>query len=95
MGDPSGRTEARAKQEADERASYRKMIRKQLERLWGNFDAMFGKGAAQRGWTRTDEKTLANRLTSNMDWFEDLPFIEVLRLIGPGMKLGTMLARDS
>ena len=71
------------------------MIRKQLERLWANFDTMFGKGAAQRGWSRTDEKTLANRLRSNMDWFEDLSFIEVLRLIGPGMKVGTMLARDS
>lgn len=61
----------------------------QLKRLWANVEQHVKKYDFAWEWAWHRE------LENNNAWLNKLPLTEVLRLLGPGVKIGTMLGRDT
>ncbi|KAL8690983.1 MAG: hypothetical protein Q9224_004278, partial [Gallowayella concinna] len=61
----------------------------QLKALWVNVESYAKKYGYHWEWSW--RRALAN---NNM-WWNKLPLLEVLRLLGPGLRVGTMLGRDT
>lgn len=61
----------------------------QLKKLWANVE----KHAVKYGykWEWAWRRELAN----NNAWFNKLSMLEVLKVLGPGVRIGTMLGRDT
>lgn len=89
IGDPSDRLTTRAQTHKDVRTQNMVSMHYQLENLWLNVDA-YGRKYGYNwnwGWKRA--------LLNNSRWWDKLTMIEVLQVLGPGMRLGSMLARDT
>lgn len=87
VGDPSGRLTSRAKVDGDvQRRNFERMW-KQTERLWERAEA-YGKrhGVEKRG---------QRLLLDNAEWLDRLNVLDFLRMLGNGMRVGTMLGRDT
>ncbi|KAH6620436.1 tyrosyl-tRNA synthetase-like protein [Boeremia exigua] len=89
IGDPSGRTTARARQAADVRTMQVESINRQLTQLWTNVRCL---GIKHQYAPETSRK---RQLLNNSKWLENLSAVELMRDLGSGMRLGTMLSRDS
>ncbi|KAJ9661335.1 tyrosyl-tRNA synthetase [Coniosporium apollinis] len=89
IGDPTGRTTSREVQDSMTRRANINGIYMQLKRLWGNVHANAKGWGYDLAWTR------AHELMNNNTWMERLPFMEVLKVLGPGVRLGAMLSRDT
>jgi tyrosyl-tRNA synthetase len=89
IGDPSGRTTARSRQGADVQTMNIESIRRQLDKLWTNVKCL---GIKHRFSPETNRKQV---ILNNRDWLEKLNAVELMRDLGSGMRLGTMLSRDS
>lgn len=89
VGDPSGRLTSRDKVERNTHASNTESLQKQVDGLWKSVEAY----AARRGYSPAPSwrRTLLN----NQDWLLQLNIIEFLRILGSGMRIGTMLGRDT
>lgn len=61
----------------------------QLKALWMNIEKYGQKYGYEYEWAW--RRAVAN---NNM-WWNKLPFMEILRLLGPGLRVGTMLGRDT
>ncbi|KAF3051622.1 tyrosyl-tRNA synthetase [Didymella keratinophila] len=89
IGDPSGRTTARSRQGADVQTMNIESIRRQLDQLWNHVKCL---GIKHHFSPETSRKQV---ILNNRDWLEKLNAVELMRDLGSGMRLGTMLSRDS
>ncbi|KAJ4325594.1 tyrosyl-tRNA synthetase [Neodidymelliopsis sp. IMI 364377] len=89
IGDPSGRTTARSRQGTDVQSMNVESIRRQLEKLWTHVKCL---GIKHNYSAETNRK---RELLNNRTWLENLNAVELMRDLGSGMRLGTMLSRDS
>ncbi|PSN70161.1 tyrosyl-tRNA synthetase-like protein [Corynespora cassiicola Philippines] len=89
IGDPSGRTSARSRQGADTQSMNIQSIHNQLEKLWIHVRALGVKH------NHPEHISRKNLLLNNRNWLAKLNAVELMRDLGSGMRLGTMLSRDS
>jgi tyrosyl-tRNA synthetase len=89
IGDPSGRTTARTRQAADTHGMNVQSIKGQLSKLWTNVQCLGIKHQYSRQTSRKQD------ILSNAKWLDKLSAVELMRDVGSGMRLGSMLARDS
>lgn len=89
IGDPSGRTTARTRQGADVQAMNVESIQAQLHKLWVHVKCL---GIKHR---YPLQKLGSHRVLDNRSWLNGLGAVELMRDLGSGMRLGTMLSRDS
>ncbi|KAI9702358.1 MAG: tyrosyl-tRNA synthetase [Candelina mexicana] len=89
VGDPSGRTTSREVQGSSVRKANMVSMHYQLKRLWANIEQLSRKYGYQWEWAWHRE------LVNNNAWMNKLPILKFLQLLGPGVRLGTMLGRDT
>ncbi|KAF2271030.1 tyrosyl-tRNA synthetase-like protein [Lojkania enalia] len=89
IGDPSGRTSARKRQTSDIQLMNVESMKGQLKRLWGNVRALDTK----HQFSQVVDRRFA--LLNNWEWLQGLSAVELMKDLGSGMRLGTMLSRDS
>lgn len=89
IGDPTGRTQDREKVHSSERTENMVKMHYQLKKLWLNVE----KYGRRHGfiWEWAWKRGLVN----NNAWMNKLSVIEMLQIIGPSMRMGTMLSRDT
>ena len=64
-------------------------IHMQLKSMWANVDQRARHYGYKQEWVWHRE------LTNNNAWLNKLPAIQLLKLLGSGVRLGTMLGRDT
>lgn len=89
IGDPTGRLTTRTKEHSAVRAANMVNMHYQIKKLWVNVE-QYGKKFGHN-WEWAWHRELVN----NNAWINKLSVLELLQIIGPGMRLGTMLARDT
>ncbi|OQO03738.1 hypothetical protein B0A48_10403 [Cryoendolithus antarcticus] len=89
VGDPSGRLKSRERMASSVHASNAQSLHVQVETLWQNAIASGQKhGHEQKPeWRR--------KLLDNADWLGKVDIVSFLQLLGSGMRIGTMLGRDT
>lgn len=89
IGDPTGRTTDRPVMTPTERKANITAIHFQLKRIWLNLEQT----AKRHGYPY--EKVWRRGIENNSVWWNNVTFIEVLKLLGTGLRLGPMLTRDT
>ncbi|KAH7327175.1 hypothetical protein BKA65DRAFT_375166, partial [Rhexocercosporidium sp. MPI-PUGE-AT-0058] len=89
IGDPTDRLTTRETEPGAVRTANMARMHFQLKKLWLNVEAYGKKYDYHWEWAWHRE------LVNNNAWWNKLPMLEVLQILGPGMRLGTMLARDT
>jgi tyrosyl-tRNA synthetase len=89
IGDPTDRLTTRETAHKSVRAHNLLSIQRQLEKLWLNVEAYGSKYGYNGNWA------WKRALLNNATWWDKLPMLEVLQVLGPGMRMGSMLARDT
>lgn len=89
IGDPTDRLTTREKQHSSIGTANMANMHIQLKKLWVNVEAYGRKYGYKWEWAWHRE------LINNNAWWNSLPMLQVLQLLGPGMRLGSMLARDT
>ncbi|RKF54041.1 Tyrosine--tRNA ligase, mitochondrial [Golovinomyces cichoracearum] len=89
IGDPTDRLTTRKKEKPSIRTANMTSMHLQLKRLWRNVEAVGRKYGFTREWANHRE------ICNNSTWWNKLPMLEVLQTLGPGMRLGSMLARET
>ena len=89
IGDPTGRITSRERVASSERKANMATMHIGLKKLWINVETHARKYGYMWEWAWHRE------LVNNNAWINKLPMIEVLKLLGPGVRIGTMLGRDT
>lgn len=89
IGDPTDRLTTREEQHSSIGTANTANMHTQLKKLWVNVEAYGRKYGYKWEWAWHRE------LINNNTWWNSLPMLQVLQLLGPGMRLGSMLARDT
>lgn len=89
IGDPTDRLTTRDQQHSSVRAANTISIQEQLGSIWANTEAVAKRYKFPQSQTRRKEQL------NNSSWWDVLPMLEFLQVLGPGMRLGAMLARDT
>lgn len=89
IGDPTGRTTSRQEMTSTERKANIASIHYQLKKLWVNVERM------GRKYGYNDQTHWKRELTNNATWWNKMPFLDVLKYMGKGIRLGPMLTRDT
>ncbi|KAH9219223.1 hypothetical protein DL95DRAFT_331461 [Leptodontidium sp. 2 PMI_412] len=89
IGDPTDRLTTREVEPGAVRTANMARMHFQLKKLWSNVEK-YGK-KYDYNWEWAWHRELIN----NNAWWNKLPMLEVLQVLGPGMRLGSMLARDT
>jgi tyrosyl-tRNA synthetase len=89
IGDPTDRLKTRNQEHSAVRTANMASMHFQLKKLWVNVDAYGMKHGFKKEWAWHRE------LINNNAWWNKLPMLEVLQIMGPGVRLGSMLARDT
>ncbi|KAF2109243.1 tyrosyl-tRNA synthetase-like protein [Lophiotrema nucula] len=89
IGDPSGRTSARQRQAAQVQEMNVQNMHTQLKRLWVHVREL---GIKHKFSPHTSRR---RALLNNQAWLQRLNAVNLMRDLGSGMRLGTMLSRDS
>jgi tyrosyl-tRNA synthetase len=89
IGDPTGRLTSRTKEHSAIRAANMVNMHYQMKKLWVNVEEYGKKFGYNWEWAWHRE------LVNNNAWINKLTVLELLQVLGPGMRLGTMLARDT
>lgn len=89
VGDPTNRTTAREEIQASIRRANMANTHIQLKKLWQNVELHVKKYDYQWEWAWRRE------LANNNAWLNKLPAAELLRVLGTGVKIGTMLGRET
>jgi len=92
IGDPTDRLITREKVHRKVRTENMIGMHYILKKLWANVDAYGRRHGFIEGRTPW---ALHRELENNNAWWNKLPLLEVLSVLGPGMRLGPMLARDT
>jgi hypothetical protein len=89
IGDPTGRTTERAALDNVERKSNITQMHKQMQAMWVHVEALGRKYGYEkhRYWRRA--------LLNNNVWLHKTPFHEVMKLMGSGLRMGSLMSRDS
>ncbi len=89
IGDPTDRLTTRTQEHGSVRTANMARMHYQLKKLWLNVEKYGAKYNYK--WTWAWHRELIN----NNAWWNKLPMLEVLQVLGPGMRLGSMLSRDT
>jgi tyrosyl-tRNA synthetase len=89
IGDPTDRLTTREETKKAIRTQNTVKMHYQLKQLWLNVEAYGGKYGYNWKWA------WKRALVNNNTWMDTLPIMEVLQVLGPGMRMGSMLARDT
>ncbi|KAL8996930.1 MAG: hypothetical protein Q9169_003689 [Polycauliona sp. 2 TL-2023] len=89
IGDPTGRTKDRESMSPHVKKANMVTMHYQLKAMWKNVEKYGRSYGYEYEWA--SRRGIAN---NNM-WWNKLPFMEILRLLGPGLRVGTMLGRDT
>lgn len=89
IGDPTDRTKDRERVHSTERTENMIRMHYQLKKLWLNVEHYGAKHGYQWEWAW--KRVLCN----NNTWLNKLSIMELLQTLGPGMRMGTMLSRDT
>ena len=89
VGDPTGRLTSRAKTAESTQAENAVQMFNQMVALWKNAT----KYAERHGYK--DTQIGKARLLENAKWLDQLSILDFLKVLGSGMRLGTMLGRDT
>lgn len=89
IGDPTDRLTTRENTKSAIRAQNMVSMHYQLKKLWVNVEAYGRKYGYDWNWA------WKRALLNNNMWMNSLPIMEVLQVLGPGMRMGSMLARDT
>lgn len=89
IGDPTGRTTDREKVHRTERTEHMIRMHFQLKKLWTNVEASGRKHGYEWKWA------WKRGINNNNTWMNKLNVLELLQTLGPGMRMGTMLSRDT
>jgi tyrosyl-tRNA synthetase len=89
IGDPTDRLTTREKQHSTTRTQNMVNMHYQLKKLWLNVETYGKKYGYVSTWSWHRE------LVNNSAWMNKLTLMEVLQILGPGMRMGAMLARDT
>ena len=89
IGDPSGRTTERARQADDVRGMNVDNMHLQIHNLWKNVRCL---GIKQKFPMQVSREF---KVLNNHSWLANLSAVDLMRDLGSGMRLGSMLARDS
>ncbi|KAF1982556.1 hypothetical protein K402DRAFT_340049 [Aulographum hederae CBS 113979] len=88
VGDPTGRLESREQQDKSFQERNMRRMYEQVDRLWGNVEALAKKhGHQEHGWRRN--------LLNNKTWLDGLTLMHFLQTMAPNFRLGAMLSRDT
>ncbi|TVY41800.1 Tyrosine--tRNA ligase, mitochondrial [Lachnellula subtilissima] len=91
IGDPSDRLTTREKEHSSTRTANMVNMHYQLKKLWGNIHAYGQNYGFYEGKDFNHQRALLN----NNAWWNKMPMLEVLQVLGPGMRMGPMLAKDT
>lgn len=89
IGDPTDRLTTREKEHSSIRTANMVKMHLQLKKLWFNVEQYGIRHGFEKEWAWHRE------LVNNNEWWNKLPMLEVLQVMGPGVRLGSMLARDT
>jgi tyrosyl-tRNA synthetase len=89
IGDPTGRLASRPKEAAAVRTANMVNMHYQMKKLWLNVEMMGRKYGYNWEWAWHRE------LVNNNAWMNKLGILELLQILGPGMRMGTMMSRDT
>jgi tyrosyl-tRNA synthetase len=89
IGDPTDRLTSRKKEASSTRTANMANMHLQLKKLWVNVESYGDRYGYKRDWAWHRE------LLNNGLWWNKLPMLEVLQVLGPGMRMGSMLARET
>ncbi|KAH8816376.1 hypothetical protein F5884DRAFT_896163 [Xylogone sp. PMI_703] len=89
IGDPTDRLTTREKQVSSLRTENMVKMHYQLKKLWANVEVYAKKYGYIRDWS------WKRGLVNNNVWMNKLNIMEILQVLGHGMRLGPMLARDT
>jgi tyrosyl-tRNA synthetase len=89
IGDPTDRLETRKSVNSTVRIQNMVNMHFQLQKLWINVEA-YGLKYDYR-W----DSAWRRKLLNNNTWMSELPIMEVLQILGTGVRLGPMLAKDT
>lgn len=89
IGDPSGRLASRESKTHSERTANMVAMHYQMKRLWLNVEIYARKYGYEWNWSWKKE------LVNNNRWINKLPIMDVLSVLGPGLRMGAMLAKDT
>ncbi|MCJ1308884.1 tyrosyl-tRNA synthetase [Agyrium rufum] len=90
IGDPTGRTKSREQMKRTERKLNMVNVHYQLKTIWANMEDHATKKHGYK-WEWIWHREIVN----NNTWMNKLPLLEMLKLIGTGTRVGTMLGRDT
>ena len=89
IGDPTDRLTTREKQHSLTRTQNMANMHYQMKKLWVNVETYGRKYGYNWEWSWHRE------LVNNFAWMNKLTLMEFLQVLGPGMRMGAMLARDT
>ncbi len=89
IGDPTDRLTSREKVHSSVRTANMVSMHYQLKKLWINVEEYGRKHGYNWEWAWHRE------LVNNNAWMNKLTIMEVLQILGPGMRIGTMLSRET
>ncbi|KAI9682069.1 MAG: tyrosyl-tRNA synthetase [Caeruleum heppii] len=89
VGDPTGRTKSREKEHSTVRKAYMVGMHYQLKKLWANVEQYGRKYGYEWEWAWHRE------LVNNNTWLNKLSVMELMQVLGPGMRLGTMMGKET
>jgi tyrosyl-tRNA synthetase len=89
IGDPTDRLTSRESIHRKVRTQYMINIHYQLKKLWVNVEAYALKYGYRWEWA------WKRGLVNNNAWMNKLPLMEVLQILGPGVRIGPMLAKET
>ncbi|KAH0565368.1 hypothetical protein GP486_001233 [Trichoglossum hirsutum] len=89
IGDPTGRKTSREAQSSSTRKANMVSMHYQLKKLWMHAEQYGRKYGFEWEWAWRRE------LVNNNAWMNKLPLMEVLQVLGPGVRLGTMLGKQT
>ena len=89
IGDPTGRTKNRPQMTSTERKANMVTVHYQFKKLWQNLEPV----AKKHGYKKS--KYWRREIANNATWWNSVPFLDVLKYMGQGMRLGPMLTRET
>jgi tyrosyl-tRNA synthetase len=89
IGDPTDRLKVREKEEAHIRTARMVRMHYQLKKTWLNVEAYGKKYGYNREWA------WRRGLVNNNMWLNKLNILEFLQVLGPGVRVGQLLAKNS
>ncbi|KAH8669717.1 hypothetical protein BGZ60DRAFT_376252 [Tricladium varicosporioides] len=91
IGDPTDRLITREKDTKAVRNANMVNMHYQLKKLWLNVEST----GRRLGYFDKKGFEMHREVINNNAWWNKLPMLEVLQTLGPGMRMGSMLARDT